>query len=320
MQKHFEMDEGCSLSWCLGLHVKRDTITKDITLDQEKYIMDKCNEFADYIQRGGSSNPFPSNYMELLKEADNADAPILENFPYAPMLGSLMYAMLCTRPDLSTAVSILSRYTKNPKKIHCQLLQHAFRYARANPYFIRFKYRSPLVLEGYVDAAFATTKDCKSTGGYVFKLGSGPISWSTNKQPIVSLSSSEAEYIAVTPAGQECVWLSNVLKELHIPQGCVTIYEDNDAVLKLSKEPKINKRTKHIDVRYHWIREKIKDQTFTLKYCNTKSQIADMMTKVPPGPQFHKLINLMGMDLPTTKAMSSVKEGVRFLDCSTSQA
>ena len=295
MQNHFGMDKGCSLSWCLGLHVSRDPITKDITMDQDKYVKDKCSEFAKYIQLGGSANPLPSNYSELLKEADNPDAQIIENFPYAPMLGSLMYAMICTRPDLSTAVSILSRYTRNPKKIHCQLIQHTFRYARDNSYAIQYKYNSPLKLEGYVDAAYATGQDCKSISGYVFKLGSGPISWATNKQPIVSLSSSEAEYIAVTPAGQECKWLSNILKAINIPQNSVALYEDNDAVLKLAKEPKINKRTKHIDVRYHWIREQITNGIFKLIYCNTKSQIADMFTKVPPGPQFHKLVKMMGM-------------------------
>ncbi len=98
----------------------------------------------------------------LCHQITNPDAQIIENFPYAPMLGSLMYAMICTRPDLSTAVSILSRYTRNPKKIHCQLIQHTFRYARDNSYAIQYKYNSPLKLEGYVDAAYATGQDCKS--------------------------------------------------------------------------------------------------------------------------------------------------------------
>ncbi len=316
MQQHFGMDEGNSLSWCLGIHVAKDPATSNITMDQEKYIDDKCREFSHFIQRGGSSTPLPSNYTEKLREAEESTSPPDPSFPYAPMLGSLMFAMICTRPDISTAVSLLSRHVR---KIHCNLLQHVFRYARDNPYRIQYKHQAPLILKGYADASFAADGDCKSTGGYIFTLGSGPISWSTNKQPIVALSSSEAEYIAVTPAGQECLWLSEILNSLFFPQGCVTIYEDNDAVIKLSKEPKINKRTKHISVRYHWIREKIAQGIFKLQYLNTKSQLADIMTKVPPGPQFHKLIKLMGMIIPDQKsrrAMSPAKEGVR-LDCST---
>ena len=310
MQNHFGMDEGSSLTWCLGLHVAKDPVTSHITMDQDKYIKDKCKEFSQFIQRGGSSTPLPSNYMEKLREAEDPNTPTDRNFPYAPMLGSIMFAMICTRPDLSTAVSFLSRHVKNPKKIHCQLMQHVFRYARDNPYRIQYNYQAPLVLKGYVDAAFATDADCKSTGGYIFTLGSGPIAWATNKQSIVALSSSEAEYIAVTPAGQECIWLSQIFNSLSFPQGCVTIFEDNDAVLKLSKEPKINKRTKHISVRFHWIREKISNGIFKLTYLNTKSQLADIMTKVPPGPQFHKLVHQMGMTLPS-KGMYPAKEGVR---------
>jgi hypothetical protein len=308
------MDEGSTLTWCLGLHVAKDPVTSHITMDQDKYIKDKCQEFSQFIQRGGSSTPLPSNYMEKLREAEDPNTPTDPNFPYAPMLGSIMFAMICTRPDLSTAVSLLSRHVRNPKKIHCQMMQHVFRYARDHPYRIQYNYQAPLLLKGYVDAAFATDADCKSTGGYIFTLGSGPISWATNKQSIVALSSSEAEYIAVTPAGQECIWLSGILNSLSFPQGCVTIFEDNDAVLKLSKEPKINKRTKHISVRYHWIREKIANGIFKLTYLNTKSQLADMMTKVPPGPQFHKLVQQMGMklpDQPIKEGMYPAKEGVK---------
>ena len=305
LQSHFKMDEGSELNWCLGLHVTKDPESGDIFIDQDKYIKDKMEEFKDFIKPGGSSNPLPSNYKEMLEEAKSSEA--CPNFPYAPMLGSLMYAMLCTRPDICTAVSFLSRYTKTPSKIHCQLLQHVFRYASTNPYRIRYKFGSNLILQGWVDAAYANNNLCKSTGGYIFTLGSGPISWTTNKQSVIALSSSEAEYMAATPAGQECLWLRAILKEMEIPQECTVLHEDNQAVIHLSKEPKINKRTKHIDVRYHWIREKIAAGAFTLKYCPTKSQCADMMTKIPPGPQFHKLVKDIGMTLPK---LLTAKEGL----------
>jgi len=302
LQSHFKMDDGSELNWCLGLHVNKDTNTGDIFVDQDKYIKDKMVEFKDFIKPGGSSTPLPSNYKDLLIEAKTAEA--LPNFPYAPMLGSLMYAMLCTRPDICAAISFLARNTKNPSKIHCQLLQHVFRYCSANPYRIRYKSNANLVLKGWVDAAYANNNDCNSTGGYVFTLGSGPISWATNKQSVTALSSSEAEYMAVTPAGQECLWLRAILQELEIQQDCTILHEDNQAVIHLSKEPKINKRTKHIDVRYHWIRQKIAAKEFCLKYCPTKSQLADIMTKIPPGPQFHKLVQDIGMSLPLDRFQS----------------
>ena len=308
LQKFFNMEPGSELTWCLGLHVQCDPLTRDIYLDQDRYIQDKFNEFDKYIGPGGSKTPLPSNYKELIKEAGNTTLP---SFPYAPMLGSLMYAMLSTRPDICTAISFLSRFMKNPKRIHCQLLQHVYRYVKANPYRICYKFDAPLILTGWVDAAFANNEDCKSTGGYVFSLGSGPISWSSNKQPVTSLSSSEAEYMAVTPAGQECIWLRNVLNELNIPQNSVILYEDNQAAIQLSTQPKVNKRTKHIDIRYHWIREKIEEGLFKLSYCPTKSQIADIMTKIPSSPLFHHLVSLMGMRLPNSTVFP-VKEGVRL--------
>ncbi len=116
-------------------------------MDQEKYIDDKCREFPHFIQRGGSATPLPSNYMDKLREAEDSTSPIDPSFPYAPMLGSLMFAMISTRPDISTAVSLLSRHVRNLKKIHCNLLQHVFRYDR---YIIQYKHQALLILKKLV--------------------------------------------------------------------------------------------------------------------------------------------------------------------------
>ena len=302
-KEKFGLDDGQPLNWCLGLQCN-DLKNGDRELDQILYINQKAKEFKEFIPKGGSKNIFPSNFEELLKDGENS-TKYWKNFPYAPMLGSIMYAMISTRPDLCHAVSILARFMKDPKKEHCELIAHLYRYAQANPYRLRYKRNEDIILKSWCDASYATNFECKSTSGYLVSLGSGLVSWSSTKQPVIATSSSEAEYIALTPCAQETVWMRQLLKDLGFAQNQPTIiYEDNTACIHLAQNPQINKRTKHIQVRFHWIREKIRDGAITLKYCPTKSQLADISTKIILGPHFHHLIKCMGLTLP-------VKEGVK---------
>jgi hypothetical protein len=299
----FGLDDGQELNWCLGLRCT--TLENgDRELDQDLYIEQKFNEFQDFIPKGGSKNIFPSDYEDMLIRGETSTERTA-NFPYAPMLGSIMYAMICTRPDLCHAVSILSRHMKDPKKEHCQLMCHLYRYAKANPYHIKYKYKDDFILKAWCDASYATNFECKSTSGSIVNLGSGLLSWSSTRQPVVAKSSAEAEYIALDPCVGEVVWLRQLLDDLGFHQEQPTsIYEDNTACIHLANNPQISKRTKHIDVRFHWIREKVNKNEITLKYCPTKSQLADMMTKIILGPHFHTLNLGIGLTLP-------VKEGIR---------
>ena len=137
--------------------------------------------------------------------------------------------------------------------------------------------------------------DRKSTTGFVFDFG-GPISWQSKKQPTVALSSTEAEYMALTQAAKEAIWLQGLLSELGIKETRpTTILEDNQGCIALAKNPTSHARTKHIDIRHHFIRETLENERIKLKYCPTADMVADILTKAIPKDQFEKLRNMLGL-------------------------
>jgi hypothetical protein len=293
MHNHFHMDAGNQLSWYLGMHFYQ---SKDhqISIDQNQYIQQKLAEFHDHIGPGGSSTPLPTDFLTQLEE--NKESKItMPDFPFRQMLGSIMYAMLGTRPDLAVAVSVLSRYMSNPMEIHCQLLRHLYKYVRANPTLsLIYKPGSSVTLVAYADASYANAEECKSLSGYVTVLASGPISWFCGRQPVVAQSSCESEYISAVLCGNEIVWLCQLLLDLGFPQKCIILYEDNQACIALSKNPQDHKRTKHIQVRFHVLRQYVQNKVLSLVYCRTASQLADMFTKALPGHMLRELLRQLG--------------------------
>lgn len=254
-------------------------------MDQTQYLKDKLDKFN--FGDDGASSPLSNDFLQQIENAPDDYEP---NFPYRSAVGSLMYAMVSTRPDIATAVSVVSRYLHKPKKIHCDMVRKIFKYIKSNNEIgLYYDHSGNRELIGYVDASYANGINCHSISGYGFMLAGALISWNSQHQPIVALSTAEAEYIAVTPASQEGIWLILLLKNLGFPQETVVIMEDNQACIALSKNPQDHKRTKHIQVRYHFIREQIRDGKFSLKYCPTKSQLADMFTKGLPGKTLRNL-------------------------------
>lgn len=162
---------------------------------------------------------------------------------------------------------------------------------------IRFEGGNDLHFCGYSDADYAgdvTTR--RSTSGYVFMLGGSVISWGSERQKSVALSTTESEYMAASHAVKELVWLRNLLCELQQKKlDAPTFYMDNQSAIRLVKNSEFHKRTKHIDVRYHFIREKFEDEIFKLEYVQTNGQAADIMTKALPKPKHQFFCKLMGV-------------------------
>ena len=152
-------------------------------------------------------------------------------------------------------------------------------------------------LHGYADADWAgdaTTR--KSTSGYMFSLAGATVSWKSKRQTVVALSSTEAEYIALCLAAQEAIWLRSLLESLGFKQSKATkLYEDNQGAIALTKNPKTHSRTKHIDIKYHYIREAVDKKDIELVYCPTDKMVADILTKGLPRPKFDELRSLMGI-------------------------
>ena len=187
---------------------------------------------------------------------------------------------------------------ENPTELHLQVAKRVLRYLKGTVDFgIFYKKGGNNDLVAYTDSDYAgDLGDRKSTSGYVFLLSSGTISWLSKKQPVVSLSTTEAEFIAAASCACQTVWLKRVLKKLGLNQDKTTIiYCDSSSAIKLSKNPVMHGRSKHIDVRFHFLRELTKAGTVELIYCNTQDQIADIMTKPLKLDAFLKLRALLGV-------------------------
>lgn len=225
--------------------------------------------------------PMDLNFdTKLLK--DNNDSVIDKNIENKcrKIIGCLSYAVLGTRPDLCIAVSILSRYQNTANNVLLTALKRVLRYVKHTiNYKLVYKCTSN-VLVGYCDANWGgDLKDRRSTTGYCFKFADCLISWSSKKQASVSLSSTESEYIAISMASSEACWLINLLKDFNIVKVCpVTIFCDNQSAIMVANTESV-KRLKHIDIRYHFIKELIKCGKVLLKYIKTEDQTADMFTK-----------------------------------------
>ncbi|KAL3641556.1 hypothetical protein CASFOL_012371 [Castilleja foliolosa] len=211
-----------------------------------------------------------------------------------------MYAMVCTRPDLAHALSILSRFMSNPGKAHWQAAKWLMRYVKGSvnlSLIYRKSEEDNNMIEGYVDSDYAGCSDTrKSTTGYVFTAFGGAISWKARLQKVVALSSTEAEFIAATEAVKEAMWFKGVIKELLNRNDVITVYCDNQSALHLSKNPMFHERSKHIDVRLHFIRDVIERKEVHMEKVGTEDNPADMLTKVLPMSKFRYCLELIQVE------------------------
>ena len=294
LSRKFEMDDRGEVHYVLGMSVKRNRNLKILTIDQRVYLENVLKRFGMQSCKPIATPLEPGKKFEALGDDDPVDVT-----EYQAVIGSLTYAVVSTRPDLAVAVGMLSQFMKGPGKEHWTGIKRVLRYIKGTlDYGLKFVYSKNFVLYGYSDADWAgDIESRKSTSGYVFRLGGCTISWKSKKQPVVALSSTEAEYVALCHAAQETVWLRNLLHSINLQQSEATIlYEDNQGAMALSNNPKDHTRTKHIDVKYHYVRETIEHGYVNLMYCPTENMVADMLTKGLPKQTFEKFRSQMGVD------------------------
>ena len=204
---------------------------------------------------------------------------------YREIVGSLIYAMTCTRPDLCWIVTVLSQRLSNPTEEHCIALKHVLRYLKGslNCELSFTKCDDGLKLIGFSDASWGSSDECKSITGYCFSLNkSGPlISWKSRKQPTVALSSCEAEYMALAAITQESLFLTQLLNDLDrdVQYQPVTIFDDNQGAIALVENPVHHQRSKHIDIKYHFVRDERSQGKIDVVYIPSKDMVADIFTK-----------------------------------------
>ncbi|XP_052172245.1 secreted RxLR effector protein 161-like [Diospyros lotus] len=204
----------------------------------------------------------------------------MENIPYANAIGTVMYSMISTRPDLAYSISLLSRYVSNSGKSHWDALKYMLRYINGS-IDIGLCYKKifdTLDLVGFVDSDFAGDRDSrKSTTTYFFTLGGTCISWKSQLQPLVALSTTKAEYVAMTDAFKEVIWLQGLIKEIHLLQSKVVVLSDSQSAIHLSRNP-----------------------------VPTEDNPANMGTKVLTATKFKHCLNLLHVEIVVREAPNNV--------------
>lgn len=292
LKNKFKMTDLNEIKLFLGIKIER--LNNKITLDQNAYIKTILKKF-NMLDCNPALTPLETkiNYIAL-----NSDEKV--DAPCQSAIGSLMYVMLCTRPDLSTCVNILSRYANKNNNELWKCLKRVMRYLKGtmNLKLTYEKNNYKNILFGYVDSDWGgDVTDRKSTTGFLFKLFENcTISWCTRKQNSVASSSTHAEYMALYEAVTEAIWLKQLASSIYIKIAQpILIYEDNNGCICIANNPTSHKRSKHIDIKYHFSREQIKLKNIMLKHISTGMQIADAMTKGLPTPQFLNLRLQMGL-------------------------
>ena len=250
-------------------------------LDQSIYLKKVLHRFGFENSRPVATPMDPCKKFDKL--ADDED-PVEIN-EYQAVIGCLTYASICTRPDITTAVSYLSQFMSRPGTEHWEGVKRVLRYIRGTlDLGLKFKNVKNLCLFGYSDADWAgDVSSRKSRTGYVFMLGGAIVSWMSKKQPVVALSSTESEYIALSYAAQETIWLRRLVESLTVKQDAASVlFEDNQGAIALCKNPKDHGRTKHIGIRYHFVRNTVENKLVELRYCSTDQMTADAFTKPLP--------------------------------------
>ena len=274
----FDVNDLGELHHFLGLKVVQDKVSGDVWIGQPAYVRKVLERFG---MQDAKSVATPVDTSSKLVKATEDDV-LVDQSIYQSAVGSLLYLSTSTRPDIAFAVSNVAKFSANPTTRHWTGVKRILRYLKGTS-DLGLHYTSSDVddLIGYSDSDWAgNLDDRRSVSGYMFMLCGAPISWMSKKQTSVALSTAEAEYIALSTATQEAVWLRQLTSELRFEQTKPTvIYEDNQSAISLAQNPQFHGRMKHIDIRHHFVREKVTDGMIEIKYCRSNGMLADMLTK-----------------------------------------
>ncbi|KAI1668818.1 hypothetical protein L13192_06277 [Pyrenophora tritici-repentis] len=287
----------------LGVRVTRDRANKAIYLDQQQYLETVLDKYG-ITSAKYKSKKIPAADYEHLKPATPEDARI-DSTQYSQIIGSLMYAMVFTRPDIAFVLGRLAQYMRDPVEMHGTALKNLMRYLRSTvKQKIRFgpggDHQNEFGI--YTDADWASDKtDRKSMSGGVGMFYGGPFSWAAKKQKSVATSSAESEYISQAMYAKQGQWAAQVLRDLGLHQYVnengitVQMYGDNQGAIALVKNPHLHERSKHIDICYHFIRDLAEQKKLQISYIPTDEMVADGMTKPLQRVAFERFKKMLGV-------------------------
>jgi hypothetical protein len=265
----------------LGMRITRDRKNHKLTLSQGEYTEKMLERFR--MQNAKPISTPLASHFKLTKEMcpkTQEEIEYMYRVPYSSAVGSLMYAMVCTRPDIAHVVGVVRKYINNLGKEHWEAVKWILRYLIGTTTHALCFGGSYNFLQGHVDSNMVGDKDNRrSTIGYVFTIGGTTVSWISKLKKVVSLSTIEAEYVVATEASKEIICLQRFMEELGKKQENNMLYYDSQSAIHLGKKSTFHSNTKHIQLRYHFIQSALEDGHLKLETIHTIQNPADMLTK-----------------------------------------
>jgi histone deacetylase 1/2 len=316
MHQEFDMQDLGRVQRYLGLTFEHTDL--GTFLHQRDYT---ASILQDFTMEDCKPAPTPFPDGQIL--TSDMHSPPTDITTYCKLIGKLIF-LTVTRPDIAFSVSRLSSYMASPQLAHLEAAKHLLRYLQGTlDMGILYRSGSPITISGFTDADWGSCTDTRrSMGAYIFTLAAGPITWQSKKQLTVSRSSTESEYRALSDGAQEGVWLHRLLQELQYPSNpsteatthratptpSIVIFCDNQSAIKLSHNPVFHAKSKHIEIHYHFIRERVLEGEIELKYIHTDFQPADALTKSLSRVKFHQHRTTLG--LHSLKTLSTKLEQI----------
>ncbi len=298
LQTLFEVTDLGSPQKIVGIEIDHDRIRGRLKISQAQFI---DNLLAKYNMADCKPVATPMDASVNLDEEDELPEASLIRALYSSLVGSLMFLVIATRPDIANAVRRLASFMSRPGEVHWIAAKRVLRYLKGTrtlgiTYIKGKDLNKQCPLRGCSDANFNSENEAKSVTGFVFTCAGGAISWGSRKQTLTALSTTEAECLALTETAQEAIWLRTLLGDLKLVQTLPTpLQEDNQGAIALSENPQFHRRLKHFLPKLHFIREKISDKTISVEYCATDELMADVLTKPLPKNAHQSHVHQMGM-------------------------
>lgn len=291
LKQNFTISVMGNLRFFLGIRVR---------LNDGRYCIDQQAYLERILERFGMQNAKPSKHpMDpgFLKQKEENGKKLDSPAAYQSLIGALLYVAVTTRPDISIATSILGRRVKEPSEADWTEAKRVLRYLKGTLDKVLYLGGDGQKLECFVDADWAgDASDRKSNSGFVFKFGDGLIGWGCHKQKCVALSSTEAEYVALAECLQEIKWIQKLMadvgQQLVLP---IVVHEDNQSCIALTREDRTERKAKHIDTKYNFVKDMVRDGTVQLQYCPTEQMEADLLTKPLQAVKLRQLRRAIGI-------------------------
>ena len=273
--------EACDMgpvSEYLGFQIIHDRKKRTMVLHQLPYVRKVVKHF-ELEQVKPAKTPLPAGYNPEKAPLDYNTTPSTQQ-RYQLVIGSLLFVMLGTRPDIAFAVIKMSQFMSNPTEDHLKKALHIVKYLSTTPELALHFSGGESILNAYCDSDWAGDLEKRRlTSGYAIFLGKDLVSWHSRRQATVALSSTEAEYMSMCDCAQQILWIQSIFHKCHLTLDHSIMFGDNKGALHLAQNPVMEGQSKHIDIKYYFLRECVKNKTFLLDYVPTDQQEADLMTK-----------------------------------------